>query len=861
MQGLSLQFQAAASRPLMVLLLAAMAAVLLGAGLVSLVRRQWRQAAVYLTAAAGPVALAVWLAVDAARHYAAGRAGAARPLTWTAVLAALLAAAAGALVVVSSQAVWMAVVGAEAAVAIGVFYAAAYGALGARRLAALMALRMAAVAVLLAVLFKPAVAVLVDPESLKPVLPVLVDRSGSMATADQPGGPTRLAEVLAALAANRERLASSFHLRWRPFGRSLVEARSFEATSAQLPSGEGSDGTDIALAIRQAAQEPAGPRIPAILLLSDGIHNGPGDVADAARQAGVPIYVVAVGSTSPPSAGRRNIRLVSIDAPLEVARDSQASLRAVFQIDGLASVPVEVRLSDEGSQQVLASATLKAETASGAVPADLTWTAKAPPGGQDQGVVAKLVLGAAVNPTEAVSEDNASPLHVLITDPRIGVLVVEGSVRPEYKFLKRLLDSDPQVSLATLVRLSERRFSSAGRVGGRTVGAIPAGPEEFRGIDVLILGDLDRSFLTDAQLAAIRRFVEAGGGLLMLGGRHSFGPGGYGGTDVEAVLPVVVGGRDQPQETAEFVPVLTAAGAAHPATAGLEQFLPSPARAAAPSALPPLAGCVAVAAAKPAATVLAVHPTQRNAAGALVILAVQQAGAGRAAAFTADTTWRWDLPMRAIGADSPYPRFWGQLVRYLAAAEVKTRRAKAAVVLRPGRTYLQRGESTLLTVRALGEGGAGPEPSHLRCTLAPAGGSSVQTLTLTPGGGVGLLTARIDPQAPGRYTLRAAAADDRGREIAADELALRVAGESTETDRLARDDETLARIAERSGGQVADSSALGRLVDQLIDRYRNPAQGERFAQTYRLYHFPTLFAVFVVLMTAEWSLRRRWQLR
>ena len=594
MQGLSLEFHAAASRPLMVLLLGAMVAVLLAWGVACAVRRQWRQAAVYLCAAGGPGVLALWLAAEAARDYAGGRKEAAGPLAWAAALAAVLAVGAGLLVAAGGEVAWMAAVGAEAAVAIAVFYAAAYGALGAGRLAALMALRMAAVAALLAVLFKPAVAVSVDPESLKPVVSVLVDRSGSMATADQPARPTRLAAVVAGLAANRERLEGCFRLRWRPFGKAVIQAQSFEAAAAAVPSGEGSDGTDVALAISSAAKESAQPSVAAMLLLSDGIHNGPGDVADAAGQAGVPIYVVGVGSAAPAVATRRNIRLVSIDAPLEVARDSQASLRAVLQIDGLPATPVEVCLSPQGREELLASATVTAQTPSASVPAELTWTARADPSERDRTAVAKLIVAAPPNPAEAVSEDNASPLHVLVTDPRIGVLYVEGSVRPEYKFLKRLLEADPQISLATLVRISGRRFTAAGQVGGRTVEAIPAGPEDFRGIDVMILGDLDRSFLTDEQLGAIRQFVEAGGGVLMLGGHNSFGPGGYGGTDVEAVLPVLVGGRDQVQEAAEFLPVLTAAGVVHLATAGLGQFLPSPGRPAAGTALPPLAGCVAV---------------------------------------------------------------------------------------------------------------------------------------------------------------------------------------------------------------------------------------------------------------------------
>jgi hypothetical protein len=868
MERWSLQFQAAPGRALLAMLLVAIVAILLGQGVWCLYRRRPRSAVFFLAAAFGPLVLAVVLAIDAARQYAAGRKDAAKLSAWAAAPLVLLAIALG-LLATSADAVWLAAVAGWAMTAIGAFYATVYGPLGPRRLAALMALRMAAVAALLAVLFKPAIGVVVNPESLKPPLPVLVDRSGSMATLDASteNSPTRLAKVWAALSVNRQRLEAVFRPRWRPFGKTVEDAKSFEAAASRLPTGEGSDGTDIAGAIRHASAEPARPRIPAMLLLSDGIHNGPGSVEEAVAQAGVPIYVVGVGATTQPATAKRNIKLVSLDAPLDVARDSEATVRATFQVDGLPSAPVEVQLRDEASGEVLATTKLTAGKPSATVTAELTWTAKTgaeeanlPTGQAGQATIQKLVVCAVPHPAEAVVEDNAMPLHVLVTEPRIGVLYVEGSMRPEYKFLKRLLDSDPQLRLATLVRVSGNRFAAGGALGGRTISAIPTTEEDFRNVDVLILGDLDRGFLTDAQMAAIRRFVDRSGGLLMLGGHNSFGPGGYGGTDIEAVLPVTMGGRDQPQETSEFLPRLTAAGATHPATAGMAEFLPAPDQPTPKSALPPLAGCVTVAGAKPAAAVLMVHPTQRNAAGPLVILAAQQVGAGRTAAFTADTTWRWDLPMRAMGAASPYQRFWSQLVRYLANAEVKTRRAKPSVLLRPGRTYLQAGESTKVTVRALDEGGAGADPARLRCTLAPVGGGPTQTLALSPTPAMGLLETTVAPLAPGKYVLRAAVVDAGGKEIASDPMLLLAAGASGETERLARDQELLNRITQRSGGAAVELPALGQLVSQLIDLYRNPAQDNPAGQTYRLYNFPLLFGAFVVLLAVEWLLRRRWQL-
>ncbi|MBI3270203.1 MAG: VWA domain-containing protein [Planctomycetes bacterium] len=64
------------------------------------------------------------------------------------------------------------------------------------------------------------------------------------------------------------------------------------------------------------------------------------------------------------------------------------------------------------------------------------------------------------------------------------------------------------------------------------------GPIPPAGYDLVVVDDLPASRLDEAFVDALRARVEGGGGLLVLGGRSSFGPGGYAGTPFEALLPV-----------------------------------------------------------------------------------------------------------------------------------------------------------------------------------------------------------------------------------------------------------------------------------------------------------------------------------
>ncbi len=71
----------------------------------------------------------------------------------------------------------------------------------------------------------------------------------------------------------------------------------------------------------------------------------------------------------------------------------------------------------------------------------------------------------------------------------------------------------------------------------------PSGlPSDLIGLapyDGLVLSNTAATHFSEEQLAMIKRYVEdLGGGLAMLGGPHSFGPGGYYASPVEEVLPV-----------------------------------------------------------------------------------------------------------------------------------------------------------------------------------------------------------------------------------------------------------------------------------------------------------------------------------
>src|ERR1019366_5810960 len=244
---------------------------------------------------------------------------------------------------------------------------------------------------------------------------------------------------------------------------------------------------------------------------------------------------------------------------------------------------------------------------------------------------------------------------------------------PEFRELNRALGRDSNVELATLLRIQQQRFAAAGTIDGKPFQQMPTSPAQWANVDVILLGDLDSSFLSPRQQANIEQRVSSGGGLLMMGGQNSFGPGGYQNSPIEKTLPVFVGDR------IEFVPRMTDDGAAHPILEGLAEWFGTGANVGA-KPLPSLRGNVVVQKAKSGAQVLLVHPDQLGPDGKPeIVLATQMYGSGRSAAFTADTTYLWYLPLRGMGQESPYNRLWGQLIRWLAGQDVRNRQRGEAI--------------------------------------------------------------------------------------------------------------------------------------------------------------------------------------
>ncbi len=314
-----------------------------------------------------------------------------------------------------------------------------------------------------------------------------------------------------------------------------------------------------------------------------------------------------------------------------------------------------MQLEEEGT--VLAAKKVQLPAEDGTTDVDLEWVPK-------RVGLHSVRAGVPAMPGETVTENNSRTFTMQVTDPRIRVLIVEGVARSEYRFLRRVLESDPNLEVTSVIKVSGSKFLVQGVQAGVDLSrGLPARQEDYDKFDVVILGDIAREEFAGIQLEYLKTFVDKGGALLAMGGYHAFGAGGYADSALADVLPVTMGGERDGSIEKQFVPVLTAEGRAHPALQGCAEFFTTnPERVA-------LDGANRVTGLKPGAQALLVHPTERADGRPMPVMAVQSYGSGRVMAMTADTTWKWKFEVESQGVESPYYRFWRQSVRWLAGRQ------------------------------------------------------------------------------------------------------------------------------------------------------------------------------------------------
>jgi len=716
-------------------------------------------------------------------------------------------------------------------------------AVSARRRRVLGLLRLAVVLAVVLLLFRP-VLLWDGREAVRPTVAVLLDASRSMAVRDAPGpGPAavpiaRTDAVRAAFAAAPADVLAAADVRRFAFGARL---RPLDASDVPPPD---DPWTDVAGALDDLAAE-GGDHLAAVVLISDGRAARPPranastpsatDAAARLAAAGARVHTVVVGSATP-TAAVRDVTVRDLRAPGRVFKGDRATVRAVVAALGLEGRSVRLVLRVEGREVERRDLAL----ASNLVTEEVVFTPRLEVPG-----LARLSLEAAPLDGEVTDANNRAAGAVRVVEGGVRVLYLEGAIRPESKYIARALADARQIDL-------DRRLL----VGPQAAAAAPS-PRDLDAFDVLVLGDLAASALPPATVARVAERVRAGRlSLLVLGGRHAFGAGGWAATPLADLMPFAIGPDDA---------VVPGPVAFLPTPAGRRHFILAGSTAGDGGAdllalLPPLPNASGTGPLDPTARVLAASADGRP------LLAVREFGTGRTAALTVDATWLWVLAAADPRAPEVHARFWRQLILWLAGRDGPSRDEPWVVTDRFRYVLADRDAPPAVQVAVYVPPVDTPvAPALPRLRLrAPDGSEADVPLRPTagpdePAAPASDWRATLRPDRPGEYTLTLTHADRPGsRPFGRAETPFVVEAQDLEAADVLADPDALRAVAAAGGGSfrpLADLPALLRSVAADLRPAYVPA-----ARSLALASGPLFLGVVFLLLGLEWFLRRTWGL-
>lgn len=610
-----------------------------------------------------------------------------------------------------------------------------------------------------------------------------------------------------------------------------------------------------------------GGSLAAIVMLTDGVTTAGDDLPKAAREAaraGVPLFLIGIGDTWEIP----DLELTDLQAEDAITVGDRLVFDARLAARGqVPAEPVAVVLSERvAGQLVERGRTLATPDPDGnRVPVTVTYT-PLEPGEKTFVLTAPGVAG------ETNLANNKLERTVLVTDSkRVRVLYIEGYPRYDFRFVKVLLERESERSAGgkgVEVKVVLLNASKGWEGTDRTAMALDAFPtrDELFGFDVIVLGDVEPKQLPrgNRALQDLADFVRVkGGGLLFLSGEHGT-PYAYSDTALSDVLPVTVseppaprGGEQAPQSEG-FRPKVTPAGRQHP----LFRFTPDEAESAAIwNRLQPLYWSARGYRRKPNTMVLAVHPerpAEGGAAGELQPLVVQSfAGAGPVLFLGFDDTWRW----RYRNDEEHFDRFWIQAVRVLSRARLRRIELKIAP-----KSEFRKDEKMTVVVRFPVEAPAPPAGRPVRVTLtrgplARADGSpgtgptEMTSLTLARVNGPGVqyeATLARTPEGEYRFSL---AEPETQPGLSVPSAVARVLPPLHEMDRVELNKPDLQAAASLSNGGFYTLATADQLFEDLKKPERVPLNQP--CPPIELWNQPSVYLLILLLLSAEWLLRKR----
>jgi hypothetical protein len=672
----------------------------------------------------------------------------------------------------------------------------------------LTALRTASFTSLLLLLGQPVLR-LMYTSTEPPSLAVLIDNSTSMRVADRTGSRADKLRTFLRSPFLKD-VARKATLHYYTFGLGLHPIPDPENDTLSLSE----EATNFSSALQALAHEKESRHIDAALLITDGSPSlGRNPVYDA-EAVGLPLYTVGIGDTTEP----RDLLITRVVANQLVYSDVESPVDVTLKSSGYGGERIQVRLLQGTTELARQPVTLQAGTR------EYTVTLHYVPHGE--GAV-RFTVQSDVLPDELTPANNRSMFVARILKSKLRVIMLGGSPGPDVTLVGQTLREDKSVDLQVFTERFPSGFyerslnrSSLDSADCFLFVGYPAQMTPAASFQLVVDAVTQRQkplFLLAGQKVDYEK-------LGLLGSVVPF--------SVDVFAPTEQYVNAQIVEAEKLHPLVTL-----DRQDGVELW----------KRLPPLFRTLALFKARPESRTLVLARGDNTPANDPLIL-IRSVGKQKSLAITAYGLWRWRL---MVQGDQPTQNFLAAFlsgaIKWLTVPE-----DSRPVRIVPTQDLFVRGEPAEFVGQVYDQKSSPVDDA--RITVSVAGDGRAAATQLRPLGN-GRYEGSFQGLAEGEYTYRATA-EASGSVIGSESGTLTIGGVSLELQDTRANFSLLRLLSVRTGGKFVGTPDIGPPDSLLTGEPWFVSQDTHRTTEIELWNWRYLLAGIVLLLAAEWSVRR-----
>ncbi len=678
---------------------------------------------------------------------------------------------------------------------------------------ALGIIRGTALFLIVSMLFSPVIVISTRNEQ-KPVLAVIADNTKSMKITDN--GVTRGDELLGFIRSSHFRdMVKDFDLRAYGFSRYVSSLNGEEFTGIDF-SGE---GTDIAGALKYAAEDEPERPLNGMILISDGAYNLGSNPVRAARETGIPVYTLITGSAK----HKKDILISAISYNEMSYTDTEIRIDVTirntgYQVKSSTLVLKEndkvlssriVQLPDEGKERLY---TLSYST-------------------ETQGMH-RLDLELSQLEEESSNENNSREFFIKVLKSRIKILTVAGRPSNDYRYLMSSLKQHENFDVTGIVRKQAGFYTNE-------VSSIIEGLQEF---DLIALIDYPADN-SDSFLQAIQNNISSLNiPLLYIRGSDLTKLSLSSLTTYLSVSRVISQG-----DPAEVYIKLTADGADHPVFRIRELDSDN---MIIWNSLPPVLTGGGIPEISLKSLILGTVDSGKNGRspypGNTPLVFSGTANGRKILFFNIYDFWKWKMiALRDRDLEEVYDRLIENAIKWLTNREDSKK-----VRMKSSRDIYRNGEKVVINAQVYDDNYEPVENAETNVTISNNG---VNIELVLQSVGEGLYEAESEILQPGQYEFSGRAVREE-RVLGEDNGSFVIDDFSIEMQRTAADSTVMMRIADATGGKflrIEDAAELGEIL------IPEPVIKEKVFEL-EIWNRFWLMILIISLFSIEWFFSKRW---